>query len=216
MVYVFLGQDGPPKDIKLNSIKQEFLTKDTEQFNLDILYARDLNSKDLQEKLLCLPVKAKKRIVVVKGAQQLKADIKDFILNYIKSPYPKVVLILDIGQHETKDEFINDIIRHVRICRFNEPTRIDTFTLTQQINLRRPVDALKVLNQLLQEGEKPERILGGLRYSWERDASAPIEKRKRLQLLLACDIDIKRGRLKAPIALEKLIVNLCSLGRPLV
>ena len=66
MVYLFIGQDSPAKDIELNRIKKEFLSKELEEFNLDILYAESLALKGLQEKLLALPVKSLKRILVIK------------------------------------------------------------------------------------------------------------------------------------------------------
>jgi len=71
-----------------------------------------------------------------------------------------------------------------------------------------------VLNQLLRNGEKPERILGGLRYSWENSMADVFQIRKKLRLLLSCDIDIKTGRLRSDFALERLVVNLCCLTKP--
>lgn len=208
-VYLFIGQDSFSKDVKLKRIKEEFLAKEIEDFNLDILYARELNLKGLQERLLCLPLKAKKRIVVVKDAQEVKEDIKEFILKYVKTPQPNILLILDIDRQKPNDEFIKRITRYVQIFRFRESVHLDTFTLSRQVNLKKVDYALRVLNQLLRDGERPERILGGLRYAWERDILEPFEIRKRLKLLLNCDIDIKTGRLKPHLALERLVVKLC-------
>jgi hypothetical protein len=63
----------------------------------------------------------------------------------------------------------------------------------------------------LQNGERPEMILGGLRSNYERNVFKPLERRKRLKLLLNCDIEIKTGRLKPELALEKLVAGLCYL-----
>lgn len=213
-VYLFIGQDSFSKGIKLKRIKEEFLAKEIADFNLDILYARELNLRDLQERLLCLPLKAKKRIIVIKDAQEIKEDIKEFILKYVKNPPPKILLILDIDRQDPKDEFIRRITRYSEIYRFREHLPPDTFTLSRSIDLKRPDYALGVLNQLLQNGERPERILGGLRYTWERGALKPLQIRKRLKVLLDCDIEIKTGRLKAPFALERLLVRLCCLEKP--
>lgn len=223
-VYLLIGQDSLSKDIKLKKLKEEFLTKEIEQFNLDNLYARELNLKTLQERALCLPVMAKKRIVVIKDAQSLKEEIKEFIVKYVKKPYPQIVLILDItplstyqgrlNQKETQgklDEFIRRIGSYAQIYRFRETQPLNSFFLNRQIELRKTHFALKVLAQLLQNGERPELILGGLRSSWERNTFNPPERRKRLKFLLNCDIDIKTGRLKPELALEKLVVNLCCL-----
>jgi DNA polymerase III delta subunit len=222
MTYLFIGQDSVSKDIKLKKIKEEFLTKEVEAFNLDILYTKELNLKVLQEKLLCLPIKAKKRILVIKDAQDLKGDIKEFIINYLRKPHPQIILILDItSTYQTNlktrqakihlDEFIKRIGSYSQICRFREPLPINTFVLSRQIELKRPHFALKVLNQLLQNGERPEMILGGLRSNYERNVFKPLERRKRLKLLLNCDIEIKTGRLKPELALEKLVAGLCYL-----
>ena len=208
-VYLFIGQDNFSKDIQLKRIKDEFLTKETGQFDLDILYARELNLKNLQEKLLFLPLKAKKRIIIVKNAQDLRLELKEFLLNYVKSPYPKIILILDIARYNPKDEFIKQITQYTKAFRFKEPLPLDAFVLSRQIYLKRLDYSLRVLNQLLQNGEKPERILGGLRYAWQQATLGPLETRKKLKLLLNCDIDIKTGRLRPDFALERLVVRLC-------
>jgi len=213
-VYLFIGQDSPSKDIRLNRLKEEYLDPRTQHFNLDILYAKELNLKDLQERLLSLPLGAKKRIVVVKDSQRLKEEIKEFIINYAKKPKSHVLLVLDVDKYSPKDEFIGELSRYSEVCRFKEDPHIDTFTLSRAIDSRKPNYALGVLSQLLRSGEKPERILGGLRYSWENSRSDVFQIRKRLALLLACDIEIKTGRIRPDFALEKLVVNLCCFAKP--
>lgn len=209
MVYVFTGEDAPSKDSQFKKIKQEFLSKETEEFNLDILYAKGLTLKDLQSKLLCLPVGGAKRMVMVKDAQSLKEEIKEFIVRYVKKPYKQIVLVLDFNRQEKKDTFFNSLSGYSKVFRFKEELHPDTFTLNRQISMKRPDFALKILNQLLKEGEKPERIMGGLRYAWENDMAPVIETRRKLKFLLNCDLDIKTGRLKPNFALEKLVINLC-------
>ena len=65
----------------------------------------------------------------------------------------------------------------------------------------------------MEDGEKPERIIGGLRYAWAKGNVYSAEAKKKLKALLNCDIDIKTGRLRPDFALEKLVIKLCSLGR---
>ena len=211
MVYLFIGDDPPSKEIQLKKIKQESLTKGTEQFNQDILYAKELHLKELQEKLLSLPVNSPKRLVVIRGLQDLKEELKPFLLAYAKKPYKQVILVLDIDSNYLKaGEFISNLARLAKTLRFKEPFVFNTFTLGQAITMKRAPHALATLNQLLQNGERPERILGGLRYICEKDASNTIETKKRLKLLLTCDIEMKTGKLKALFALEKLVISLCA------
>jgi len=209
-VYLLIGHDQLQKNLKIAKIKQEFLPKSLEVFNFDLLYAHDLNLKALQEKLLALPVKAKQRIIVIKEAQGLKEELKKFLLQFCRNPSNGIILILDIDQLSSKDGFFNELARFSQVCRFKEAIPLNTFTLWRQINYKRPDNALKVLNQLLKNGEKPERILGGLRYSCLKDAFRPLDVKNRLRLLIDCDIDIKTGRLKSDFALEKLVVGLCG------
>lgn len=214
MIYLFIGQESPSKDAQLKAVRKEFLAKSTEQFNLDILHAEDLNLKSLQERLLCLPVKSAKRILLVRNASALKEDIREFILKYAKRPYKQVILILDVIRQERKDEFLANLCRVARVWRSQETMPLSTFSLSDQISLRRTDRALKILRQLLDQGQRPERILGGLRYACERESALPEKTKRKFKLLLNCDIDIKTGRLEPVFALERLVVDLCSPGNP--
>ncbi len=213
-VYLFIGQDSASKDARLKKLKEEFLSPNTQLFNLDVLYGKELSLKELQEKLLCLPLKSKKRIIVIKGGQGLKDDVKDFLLKYALKPKNQVVLVLDIDAYSPRDEFIKQISRNAQVCRFKEDIHLDTFALSRAIDARKSNYALGVLNQLLRNGEKPERILGGLRYSWENSHTDISQLKRKIRLLLACDIDVKTGRLRPDFALEKLVINLCCLVKP--
>lgn len=211
--HLFIGQDHPSKEIRLKKLKEQFLSKGMEHFNSDLLYGRELTLKQLQERLLCLPLGAKKRIVIVKEAHGLKENIKEFLCSYLQKPSEQVVLVLDMESVSYKDQFINRIARYVQISRFKEERPPDAFLLSRHIACRRTADALKVLHQLLQNGERPERIVGGLRYSYEKGASLPMDRKRHMKLLLRCDIEIKTGRIVPQYALEKLVIGLCSLGK---
>lgn len=208
-VYLFIGEDSFSKDAKLQSIKSEFLASGITDFNLDILYARELTLKCLQERLLSLPLKGPKRIVVIKEAGHLREEAKKFLAEYVKKPYPAIILILDTENYNSKDDLLVQIARYAQILRFKETLRLDTFALSRQISQKKMDYALKILHQLLQNGEKPERILGGLRYALENTSINPLEARRKFKTLLNCDIDIKTGRLKPNFALERLVVSLC-------
>ncbi len=212
-VYLFIGQDSLSKDIRLKKLKEEFLDPHTQYFNLDVLYAKELNLKGLQERLLCLPLRAKKRMVIIKDSQNLKEEIKEFIMKYVKKPLSKILLVLDINKYATHDEFIKQISRYSQVCRFKEDVQLNTFGLSRAIDSKKSNYAIWVLSQLLRNGEKPERILGGLRYSWENNSADIFQARKKMALLLACDIDIKTGRIRPDFALEKLVVNLCCFSQ---
>jgi len=209
-VYLLIGQDSLSKDVKIKGIKEEFLSSDTADFNLDVLYGPDLNLKGLQEKLLSLPLKATRRIVIIRQADELKPQIKDFLSAYVKKPYPSVLLIVDIERFSPKDSFAAGIAPYAQVSRFKESGRLDAFMLGRQIDAGRPGYALATLHQLLSNGEKPERILGGLRHAVEAARVSGPQARRRLKALLVCDTDIKTGKLRPDFALERLVVKLCA------
>jgi len=211
-VYLFAGQDFSAKEAQLKKIKQEFLSQSLQDFNQDTLYAKEIKLKDIQEKFLCLPLKNAKRIIVIKEAQLLEESCREFLLAFAKKPSPQLVLVLDFAQYDHKDEFLKKISAFAQILRFKETVDPDTFTLNRQIELKKADQALQLLNQLLRNGEAPERILGGLRYAWERQGVQGLSAQKKLRLLLSCDLEIKTGRLKPAFALEKLIVSLCGMA----
>lgn len=211
MVYLLIGEDSYSKNIKIDNLKKDLLPKELEQFNLDILYASQLNLIELQERLLCLPFKARKRIVIIKEAEELNQEIKEFIYKYVRKPYPWICLILDINYLDPKEEFIERLSGYVKVHRFKERYLLNTFTLSRQIESNHPETALKILNQLLEEGEKPERLLGGLRSAFQSNPINPNRLKKRLKALLNCDLEIKTGKVKPHFALEKLIISLCYL-----
>jgi len=211
MIYLFIGEDSSSKDAQLARLKQEFLGRSLEQFNFDRLYAKETSLKALQEKLLLFPVKNPQRMLVIQDAQNMKEDARAFLLEYAKKPDKRTVLILDFWRYNRQDEFASRISKYAKVIRFKEEFKPDTFTLSRQISSRNSALALKVLNQLLKEGERPERILGGLRYAWEKESAGPLEMKKKLRLLINCDLDIKTGRLKPGMALEKLVIQLCGL-----
>jgi DNA polymerase III delta subunit len=209
-LYLFIGEDAQSKNLKIKDLKETLLARELADFNFDVMYASSLTLKELQEKMLFLPVKAKRRMVVVKEAQKLKQDVRDFLLEYAKKPLMDVFLVFDAQREERGDAFLDSLARYAQVFRFKDTAQADTFTLSRSINSRKSDSALRILNQLLENGERPERLLGGLRYAVEKDALQPLEKRRRLKLLLVCDIDIKTGRLKPEFALERLVISLCG------
>ncbi|MDD2928085.1 MAG: hypothetical protein PHE30_04445 [Candidatus Omnitrophica bacterium] len=221
MIYLFIGQDlkspNTPlssKDTRLKQIKEEFLPKSVEHFNLDILYAETLKLKELQEKLLALPVKSPKRIIVIKNAQELAPGIDAFILHWAKQASKDILLLLDMERQGRKEAFLRNIYKYAKTFRFQEVLALNTFNLSRMIEQRSAGNALKILGQLLKDGEKPERILGGLRYAVENSRLNALETKCRIRFLLECDIEIKTGKLRPVFALEKLIVRLCALAQP--
>ena len=220
MIYLFVGEDEFSKNIKLQKIKQELNLTRLESFNFEILYSKDLDLKTLQARLLLLPLKARQRLILIKDATGLSNNIKQYLLTFIKKPFPHITLILDTRRIDERDEFIKRISSSVKLINFHQSKEINAFILARQVlqstGGRRLQTAqskikstMRLLRQLLLQGERPEKILGAFRYQLHRERLDLNEKKKKLLFLLNCDIDIKTGRLKPRMALERLLIRLC-------
>jgi DNA polymerase III delta subunit len=212
MVYLLIGQDAVSKDTALEDLKKQILPG-TSAFNLDTLYGRDTTLKRLQELLLFFPF-AGSRMVVIRNAQELREDAKKFLLEFAKNPPEQIALVIDVERNLPKDGFLEGLKRHCRVQYFREERTQTVFDLARAMEVRNARESLGILNALLAAGEKPERLLGGLRASWQRRTGDQRELERRLGLLLECDLAIKTGRLKPALVLERLVIGLRA-GRKL-
>lgn len=213
MLYLFLGDDEISKKRKLDSLKREFLSQDNREFNYDILYANQINLLKFKELLKSSTFGGNNRLIIIKDALNLNILIKEYILSYLKRQDPKTILVIDIKDFDAKDKFIQELFRYAKAFKFQRLQKINTFDLSRALKKKDSVLSLNILSKLLSNGERPERILGGLRYEWVNDHSLEFEeKKRRLSLLLDTDLNLKRGRLRADFALELLITNLLSNG----
>jgi len=209
-VCLLVGPDCPAKDSALENIKKDLLSRQTAEFNLDMLYGKEVSLNEIQEKLLFLPVRASRRLVIFKDVQDAKQDVKEFLLTYCRKPSEQVFLVLDFRSGQGQEPFLKQL-SGCRMIRFQEERAQTVFDLGRQIEYGKVAISLTMLDQLLKKGEKPERILGGLRSLLERQASGIRRLKKISRLLLECDQCIKTGAMRPSFALEKLIVSLCSL-----
>lgn len=210
-LYLLAGEDIPAKDAALEQIKSACLPEQkTRDFNLDIVHGRDMTVQSLQEKLLFLPLESCKRLVIIRHCQDLKADAKRFLIEYCGQPHSGITLVLDFDRYDRKEMCIAALSSVGKLQVFRQEYSRNVFDLSRAIEAGKTAESLRILNHLLDKGEKPEMLLGGLRASLTRK----IPPKKALtvnQLLLQCDVTVKTGALKPLFALERLIVSLCGL-----
>ena len=214
MIYLFLGNNIALKQQKINEIKAKYLTKEEAvHFDFEQFYGDKLPADDLKKALLNLPAVSKKRVVVVKNIEKLKADHQRIIEGYIVEKNTPAVLILDSDQAELKSAFITDLKRVANVTVTEDGVKLNAFDLTNAIERRQPVNALKNLSQLIEEGSHPLQLLGMLIWCWGK-MKGKISRgqfQKGLELLQEADLNIKRSRLEPEYAVEKLVVSLTAL-----
>ncbi len=212
MIYLFTGEDGTAKQERISSLKKQLFPADTESFNYDSFYAKELNLALLKELLGRLPVLAKQRLLVIKDILKLKPDIQEYILSRLKDLPQNLILILDVSKTSAEaSRFIGALLKAAKVITFKSPPETNAFDLARAIERKSSESALNILADLFANGERPERILGALRYQFVRPGASPGESRNKIQLLLETDNNLKTGRIKPVFALEALVVKLCRI-----
>ena len=133
---------------------------------------------------------------------------------YLKEPSRSLLLLLDGAGIKSDDSFIKRLTPFVKKIQTKEKKKLSTFDLTRAIVAHNTSSAVKILNTLLHNREKPQMILGGIIWQWEnmKDKISLDKFRQGLNILLNTDVKIKTGKLKEGLALEMLVIRLSYLA----
>ncbi|MEW5758960.1 MAG: hypothetical protein AB1755_05795 [Candidatus Omnitrophota bacterium] len=212
MTYLFIGEDELSKRKKLELIKKENLDTSLDKLNFQTVFAKELTCVELQEYLHKYPFKDKKIIFVIKEVEHLSQDSKKFLLEYIKNPSAHILLILDIYNFDIKDDFINKLVNcsQIKVFTFKRGFYPSVFSLGRLIDQKKTQEALCLLNELMLQRTQAQKIIGALRYQWEKENLNLQDRLRRFNLLLETDLAIKTGRLTETVALEVFLIKLCT------
>ena len=215
MIHLFLGEDGPEKERKISELKTEcFGDSDAGQLDFDSLNAVKLDPALLKKSLIALPAMSSKRVVLLRSCEKLTLQNKKIILEFIPTDHKYVVLILDSSELSVKNKFFDELNRAAKVVRFGGAVKQENvFTLTRALENRNLPTALKMLDHLLEKGDHPLQIMGGIVWFWGKmkpRLSADGFK-KGLLVLQEADLDIKRSRLKPRYAVEIAVTKLGSI-----
>ena len=221
MLYLFIGEDEPAKQEKIHSLKSELLKKGFEDFNYEALDAKELTLPILKEALSRLPAESPQRIMVIKNIFRLPDELKDYFTAQMEKLPKDLSIILEASVIPKEESaFFNKISRYGKVIPFKTKEKINAFGLARAIERKDADSALNMLIDLFRNGEKPERILGALRYQFVKsdfsftapDSLKLKEKKEKVSLLLETDLNLKTGKVKPEFALEALVVKLCGLA----
>lgn len=213
MNYLFVGQDIAAKDIKLTELKKQLFTSpDAASFDYEALDASCLEQQALKKALAALPVIAQQRLIVIREPQKLTAADKQTLVEFISAGSPHCTLVLDAEKWDLRGGFVKEMGRHLKIISFETKKGLDAFKLADTIAAHQKLEALRILNVLLAEGNHPLQILGALIWYWGkyRQRFSAERFKKDLLRLEQADLNIKRSRMKPEHAVELLVVQLCS------
>lgn len=212
--YLFSGPERPAKDQKILSIRQHWMSSpEALSFDFSVFYGAKLDLDLFQQSLASLPVIAEKRVVVLHDCEKLNARGQDFVKTYLTGPYPHIVLILDTDESDLKSAFFKVILPSVEAVRFGTVSSKSVFDLTRALSSNQPAEALKLLKELIDDGQHPLQLIGGILWFWKNNQLrlSAEKKEKGLRLIQEADLNIKRSRLSAEQSVEVLVIKLSSL-----
>ncbi len=214
MIYLLLGEDAQAKDQKITELKKKILTsKESYDFDYEVLHALKLDPAILKKSLIALPALSKKRLVLIRILQKLDAKNKELILDFIQEKQDYLDLILDADQPEAIESFIAKISPKAQVFNFSKGSVQNVFDITKAIGLRNPTEALRILEELINQGSHPLQIMGGIVWFWGKNRGRLSADQFKIGLLILqeADLNIKRSRLVAQQAVEVAVVKLCAL-----
>lgn len=213
-IIMILGDDPSPKEKKLAALKEQCLTSaDALKLDYDSLDAYKLSPRVLQETLLALPAVAGRRLVIVRNCQHLTKPVKDVLAAYAAAPFEHLMLVLEAARIPASDPFVKKFHKKAEIFDFSKGGKQNVFDMTKAISARQTAEALRILSELLKEGDQPLQIMGALVWFWREIQNRLSQARyvQGLQFLQEADLNIKRSRLYPDYALELVVVQLTGL-----
>lgn len=214
MIYLFCGEDTSSKDVKVQEIKKQYLSSlEAQKFDFQSLDGHRLPPASLKKALIDLPAIASKRVLVLHRVEKLTDQNKALITDFIEQKQAQPILILDTHTVPGKNKFFDYLKKNAKVVHFSSVTKGTIFDVTNAMERKQTVEALKQLTALLDRGEHPLQLMGGLVWFWGKAKSKVSRERfkKGLLFLQEADLNIKRTRIKSEQALEVLIVKLCYL-----
>lgn len=211
MIYLLLGEASAEKEKRILDIREKlFPTPDACKFDYEVLYAEKLSPQILKERLMALPTLAPHRLLVVHGCEDLSAQNRDLIIDFLSLNAKHLNLILTADKLSPKDAFYLALKPLAKVFDSGQKAEIRVFDMTNCLDRRQIADALQVLADLLESGQHPLQIMGGLIWFWrqKRNRLSAAKFEEGLQLLQEADLNIKRSRVAPDYAMEILVVKL--------
>ncbi|MGE5279923.1 MAG: hypothetical protein ACM3L6_04180 [Deltaproteobacteria bacterium] len=222
-VTVFWGSEEPAKHRKLALLEKKLFPPALRELNTNVFYADDkeLTPAALQEACACLPTQgARQRLVVVRSAHRLTAPVLQVLCAIAQEtgPAPCAVLV-DVSPPREGEKVVAALTQAgARLERFKSDAAPSVFDLGAAIMDRRPQAALRVLADVLEDRQKPEKLMGALLWQWEKGRKSrrisPQGYQKGLALMAETDRRLKTSsaRRQGRLLLELLVVKLSCLA----
>ena len=214
MLYLVLGEDDPRKQAKVAELKKKYLrSADALQLDFDVLYADRCDSRTLKKSLLSLPAVSPHRVLLIHNGHKLKTEGAQMLLEVLPG-LEQLVVILEAQRSPFKGrgrKSATDL--KMQVFDYPLPEGRTVFQMTEAMSRRQADQALKILTELMDAGQHPLQIMGGVLWFWKKMQRRMTGRHfeQGLRYLQETDIHIKRSRIRPQYAMEVLVVQLTGL-----
>jgi len=192
-----------------------FATPDAAQLDSEALDAHKLSPEKLKIALISLPSVSSRRLVHISRAEKLEKQNIELLSDFLKKPHPHVVLVLEAEVWDESAKMrqgLGALFTKVGSAAASGPT---VFNMMDGVIAGNSSGALRMLKSLFDSGEEPEKLIGGVLWSWSNKAKGRVPVavyKKGLLFLQEADLALKRSRFPDRTnGLEILVVKLSLL-----
>ena len=215
MHYLLLGADTALKDSQLAKIKEcAFQDTDARTLDQEFFDGHKLSSEKLKIALLSLPALASRRLIRIHRADKLSDENLIILEDFLRSDQEHAIIVLDAVKWG-KSEARKNILSLVTVIGREEEKGANVFNVMDCVVDGKLPRALKILNELFDQEEAPDMMLGGMIWAWSNKAKSRVPSqvyKKGLLVLQEADMCLKRSKFpERGYALEVAVVKLSSL-----
>jgi len=211
---LLLGSNTFQKDQRIAQMKEELFHDDQAiRFDCQTLYGHKVSADLFKESLMALPAMAPKRLLIIRELKKLSADNQKILLAFLEQRHAHAICICDGEGMEATTALSKKLKPYMEVVDFNTGKSKSIFDVTNALGYGKRAEALKALYELINEGNHPLQLMGGLVWFWGKQKTRLSREcyKKGLLEIQEADIHIKRSRLKADYTLEVLVTKLSLL-----
>lgn len=125
-LYLFYGDEGFLIDEAVKKIVSIIVEPSNRDFNLEFLRGGETSCEEIISKAQTLPFMGERRVVIVKGIDEIKASGAERLMEYCSNPSPTTTLILTGHKIDARDKLHNTVSKNGVVVQFKPLYEKDT------------------------------------------------------------------------------------------
>lgn len=130
-------------DRSVRLLLERAIDSSLKDFNLNVFFGNESRGVDILDAAQTLPMFADRRAVVVKRAEQLKADALEILLPYIKKPAEGTCLLLTGSKIDQRKKFFLELKKHGELVEYKRlyDNKLTGFIQSESLVHGKPIDS---------------------------------------------------------------------------